>query len=162
VDLGQAMSVHGMILGIDMCEVLGRGELEGVVEGVVDYIVFLHQLLLQFVVEVLKCSARIGECCMPTITRWRQLVCKQERIASSVGIEARVDVEKVIALESFCESKLRLCSSEDIISRRIPEPCLLVLLVRSGQLMTHHPPRCSHRTVHHIAVCSSSPLRDMV
>jgi hypothetical protein len=87
-----------------MCEVLGRSELSGVEEGVVDYIVFLHQLLPQFVIEVLKCCARISECCMPTITRWRQFVCKQERIASSAGVEARVDVENVIALKSFCES----------------------------------------------------------
>jgi hypothetical protein len=42
VDLGQAVSVHWMILGIDMCEVLRRGELSRVEEGVVDYIVFLH------------------------------------------------------------------------------------------------------------------------
>jgi len=99
VDLGQVVPVHWMILGIDVCEVLWRGKLSGVEEGVVDYVVFLHQLLLQVVFEILKCSARISECCMPTITRWRQLVCKQERIASSAGIEARVDVEKVISLD---------------------------------------------------------------
>jgi hypothetical protein len=62
------------------------------------YIIFLHQLLLQLLIQIVKRAPSIRKLRIPARSARRQRVCPQEREPGPPWIERRVDVEERVAL----------------------------------------------------------------
>lgn len=87
-----------MVLWVETRESFGRGCFTGVIEGVTSYVVVLEKFLLEIFGEIIiGCS---GVCIFGRAARpcRRELVCLEDAVASSSGVEGAINVEEIVAL----------------------------------------------------------------